>query len=75
MGDASLTWGITMGAFMDSDVSELHFGAIYTDANSIAGANLYGVRFNINSATSLTMQACGTKSGGGAYMRKIVGWR
>ena len=75
MGDASISWGITMGAFMDSDISELHFGAIYTDANSIAGANLYGVRFNINSTTSLTMQACGTKSGGGAYMRKIVGWR
>lgn len=75
MGDASISWGITMGAFMDSDISELHFGAIYTDANSIAGANLYGVRFNINSPTSLTMQACGTKSGGGAYMRKIVGWR
>jgi hypothetical protein len=75
MGDASSPWGITMGAFMDSDLTELHFGAIYTDANSIAGANLYGVRFNINSPTSLTMQACGTKSGGGAYMRKIVGWR
>lgn len=75
MGDASISWGITMGAFMDSDISELHFGAIYTDANSIAGANLYGVRFKINSTTSLTMQACGTKSGGGAYMRKIVGWR
>lgn len=75
MGDAASPWGITLGAFMDIELGELHFGAIYTGTDSIAGGNLYGARFNINSSTSLKLQSCGTKSGAGAYMRKIVGWR
>jgi hypothetical protein len=75
MGDASAPWGIPLSAFLDDEVTELHFGAIYTGADSIAGGNLYGARFNINSQTSLSLQSMGTRNGAGAYLRKIVGWR
>lgn len=75
MGDASAPWGIPLGTFLDDEVTELHFGAIYTGADSIAGGNLYGARFNILSQTSLSLQSMGTKHGAGAYLRKIVGWR
>lgn len=75
MGDASAPWGITLGSFVDDELTELHFGAIFTGADSIAGGNLYGARFNINSQTSLSLQSMGTKNGAGAYLRKIVGWR
>lgn len=75
MGDATTPWGITLGSFMDTELTELHFGGIYTGTDNIAGGNIYGARFNINSGTSLTLQSLGTKNGGGAYMRKIVGWR
>lgn len=75
MGDASSSWGIPLGTFLDDEVSELHFGAIYTGADSIAGGNLYGARFNVLSQKSLSLQSMGTRSGAGAYLRKIVGWR
>lgn len=75
MGDASIAWGIPLVAFLDDDVTELHFGSIYTGSDSIAGGNLYGARFNITSETSLSLQSMGTKNGAGAYLRKIVGWR
>jgi hypothetical protein len=75
LGDATSPWGITLGAFMDDELTELHFGAIYTGTDSIAGGNLYGARFTTNSETSIVLQNCGTKNGAGAYLRKIVGWR
>lgn len=75
LGDATTPWGITLGAFMDPEIMELHFGAMFTGTDSIAGGNLYGARCTVNSTTSITLQNCGTKNGGGAYLRKIVGWR
>ena len=75
LGDATSPWGITLGAFMDDELTELHFGGIYTGTDSIAGGNLYGARFTTNSETSIVLQNCGTKNGAGAYLRKIVGWR
>ena len=75
LGDATSPWGITLGTFMDDELTELHFGAIYTGTDSIAGGNLYGARFTTNSETSIVLQNCGTKNGAGAYLRKIVGWR
>lgn len=75
LGTAEELWGIALGSYWDSQINELHFGAIYTGTDSVAGGNLYGARFGINSNTSLTLQNCGTKAGGGAYLRKIVGWR
>lgn len=76
LGDSAAPWGITLGAFMDDTISELHFGAVFTGNDSVAGSNFYGAKFTINSNTSLTLQACGTKNGAGAtHMRKIVGWR
>ena len=75
LGDATSPWGITLGSFLDDELLELHFGAIYTGTDSIAGGNLYGARLTVNSETSVVLQNCGTKSGGGAYLRKIVGWR
>ena len=75
LGTAEELWGIPLGAYWDAQVNELHFGAIYTGTDSVAGGNLYGARFAINSNTSLTLQNCGTKAGGGAYLRKVVGWR
>lgn len=75
LGDATSPWGITLGSFMDDELLELHFGAIYTGTDSIAGGNIYGARFTTNSETSIVLQNCGTKNGAGAYLRKIVGWR
>ena len=75
LGDATSPWGITLGSFMDDELLELHFGAIYTGTDSIAGGNLYGARLTIYSETSVVLQNCGTKNGAGAYLRKIVGWR
>jgi hypothetical protein len=75
LGTAEELWGIPLGAYWDSQINELHFGAIYIGADSIAGGNLYAARFGINSNTSLTLASCGTKNGAGAYLRKIVGWR
>ena len=75
LGDSAAPWGIALGAFMDPSLNELHFGAIYTGGDSVAGSNFYGARFTVNSNTSLTLQVCGTKNGAGAYLRKIVGWR
>ena len=75
LGDATSPWGITLGSFLDDELLELHFGAIYTGTDSIAGGNLYGARLTVNSETSVVLQNCGTKSGAGAYLRKIVGWR
>lgn len=75
LGTAEELWGIPLGAYWDSQINELHFGAVYIGADSIAGGNLYAARFGINSNTSLTLAACGTKNGAGAYLRKIVGWR
>jgi hypothetical protein len=76
LGDSAAPWGITLSAFMDDTVSELHFSAVFTGNDSIAGSNFYGAKFTINSNTSLTLQVCGTKNGAGAsHLRKIVGWR
>ena len=75
LGDATSPWGITLGSFLDDELLELHFGAIYTGTDSIAGGNLYGARLTVNSETSIVLQNCGTKGGAGAYLRKIVGWR
>ena len=77
LGDPSTLWGITLGAFWDDALSELHFGAIFTDSGTgTAGNNFYGANFRINSPTSLTLVKCGTKNGvAGSYLRKIVGWR
>lgn len=75
LGTAEELWGIPLGSYWDSQINELHFGAIYIGADSIAGGNLYAARFGINSNTSLTLASCGTKNGAGAYLRKIVGWR
>lgn len=75
LGNSSSPWGITLGAFWDTEVSELHFGAIFVDDSGYAGGNLYGAKFTVNSDTSLNLTKCGTKNGPGAYLRKIVGWR
>lgn len=77
LGDPSTLWGITLGAYWDDALSELHFGAIFTDGSTgTAGNNFYGANFKINSPTSLTLVKCGTKNGvAGSYLRKIVGWR
>lgn len=75
LGTAEELWGIPLAAYWDSQINELHFGAVYIGADSIAGGNLYAARFAINSNTSLTLAACGTKNGAGAYLRKVVGWR
>lgn len=75
LGTAEELWGIPLGAYWDSQINELHFGAVYIGTDSVAGGNLYAARFGINSNTSLTLASCGTKAGAGAYLRKIVGWR
>lgn len=75
LGTAEELWGIPLGAYWDSQINELHFGAVYIGTDGIAGGNLYAARFGINSNTSLTLSSCGTKAGPGAYLRKIVGWR
>lgn len=75
LGTAEELWGIPLGAYWDSQINELHFGAVYVGTDGIAGGNLYAARFGINSNTSLTLSSCGTKAGPGAYLKKIVGWR
>ena len=75
LGDASTPYGITLGTFLDDEVSELHFGAIYTATGGLAGADLFGAKFTINNQTSITLVGCGSLSTSGAYCRKIVGWR
>lgn len=75
LGNSDSPWEITLGAFWDIELDQLHFGAIFVDDNGYAGENLYGARFMVNSTTSLNLIKCGTKNGPGAYLRKIVGWR
>ena len=76
LGDSTSPWGITLASFLDDLVTELHFSAVFTDNNSVAGSNFYGAKFTITNETSLKLLVCGTKNGQGAsHLRKIVGWR
>lgn len=75
IGEATFDLGIVLGTFLDSSVSQLHFGAIFTETSGLAGSDLMGAKFTINSDTSLTLIGCASKVASTLHCRKIVGWR
>lgn len=75
IGEATFDLGIVLGTFLDSSVSQLHFGAIFTETSGLAGSDLMGAKFTINSNTSLTLIGCASKVASTLHCRKIVGWR
>ena len=75
IGSATAPLGITLGAFLDDEVAELHFSAIFTGTGGLAGGDLFGAKFTVNSEKSITLVGCGSKVSSDLYCRKIVGWR
>ena len=75
MGTTTEPYGITMGAFLDDEIGELHFSASFTATNGRANSNVYGAKFTIPSSTSVTLVGCGTLEVANLSVRKIVGWR
>lgn len=76
IGQSTSGLGITLGAFLDDDVSQLHFGAMFTDTGGLAGSDLFGAKFDIINNVTITLTGCGSKAASNnLYCRKIVGWR
>ncbi len=75
IGTTTEPYGIVLGAFLDNEVAELHFGASLTATNGLAGSNTYGAKFTTSSGTSIKLVGCGTSSTSNLSVRKIVGWR
>jgi hypothetical protein len=75
IGTTTEPYGIVLGSFIDSTVSELHFSASFTATNGKAGNNVYGAKFTTSSGTSIKLVGCGTLEHSDLSVRKIVGWR
>ena len=75
IGEETSDLGIVLGTFLDDTLPQLHFGAIYTDTNGLAGNDLMGAKFRVNSETSLTLDGCASKFASTLHCKKIVGWR
>lgn len=75
IGTATEPYGITMGAFLDDEIAELHFGASFTATNGKANSNVYGAKLTIANGTSVKLVGCGTTEIANLSIRKIVGWR
>lgn len=75
IGSSTSPLGITLGAFLDDEISELHFGAIFTTTGGFAGGDMFGAKFTINNEKSITLAGCASKVSSDLYCRKIVGWR
>jgi hypothetical protein len=75
IGTTTEPYGIVLGSFIDSTVSELHFSASFTATNGKAGNNTYGAKFTTSSGTSIKLVGCGTMEHSDLSVRKIVGWR
>ena len=67
--------GIVLGTFLDDSINQLHFGAIFTDTSGLAGSDLMGAKFTMNSETSIKLEGCASKVEPNLYCKKIVGWR
>lgn len=75
IGEETTDLGIVLGTFLDDTLPQLHFGAIFTETNGLAGNDLMGAKFKLNSETSLTLDGCGSKFASTLHCKKIVGWR
>ena len=75
IGEETSDLGIVLGTFLDDTLPQLHFGAIFTETNGLAGNDLMGAKFRMNSETSLTLDACASKFASTLHCKKIVGWR
>ena len=75
IGEETTDLGIVLGTFLDDTLPQLHFGAIFTETNGLAGNDLMGAKFKMNSETSLTLDGCGSKFASTLHCKKIVGWR
>lgn len=75
IGSSTAPLGITLGAFLDDEIAELHFGAIFTGTGGLAAGDIFGAKFTVNNEKSITLIGCGSKVSNDLYCRKIVGWR
>ena len=75
IGTTTEPYGIVLGAFLDNEVAELHFGASFTDTGGLANNNVYGAKFTVLSGTSIKLVGAGTMHVPNLSVRKIVGWR
>ena len=75
LGSATSPLGITLGAFLDDEIAQIHFGAVFTADNGFAGSDFFGAKMEVKSGTSLTLLGCGSNVAAGLHCRKISGWR